>query len=56
MAIFRLLLGRSPPPLSNSSVVGSDWLGVRAAVASEFKTAGKWERTTDRKMILANMY
>jgi len=47
MAIFRLLLGRSPPPLSNSSVVGSEWLGVIAGVASEFKTAGEQKRTTD---------
>jgi len=28
MAIFGLLLGRSPPPLSNSGVVGSEWLGL----------------------------
>jgi len=35
--------------LSNSSVVGSEWLGVMAGVASEFKTAGERERTTDGK-------
>jgi len=49
MAIFRLLLGRSPPPLSNSGGVGSEWLGVRAGVASESKTTGEWECTTDGK-------
>jgi len=49
MAIFGLLLGRSAPPLSNSSVVGFEWLEVMAGVASEFKTAGEWERTTDGK-------
>jgi len=49
MAIFCLLLGRSPPPFSNSGVVGSEWLGVMAGVASEFKTAGERERTTDGK-------
>ena len=49
MAIFRLLLGRSPPPLFNSGVVGSEWLGVMAGVASELKTAGERERTTDGK-------
>jgi len=47
MAIFRLLLGGSPPPLSNSGVVGSECLGVMAGVASEFKTPGEQERTTD---------
>jgi len=49
IAIFRLLLGRSPPPPSNSGVVGSEWLGVMTGVASEFKTAGEQERTTDGK-------
>jgi len=49
VAIFRLLLGHSPPPLSNSGVVGSEWLGVMAGVGSEFKTAGERERTTDGK-------
>jgi len=49
MAIFRLLLGHSPPPFSNCGVVGSEWLGVIAGVAREFKTAGEWERTTDGK-------
>jgi len=49
MAIFCLLLGRSPPPLSNSDVVGSEWLGVMAGVASEFKTAGEREINTDGK-------
>jgi len=42
MAIFRLLL-HSPPPLSNSGIVGSEWLAVMAGVASEFKTAGEGE-------------
>jgi len=49
MAIFSLLLGRSPPLLSNSSVVGSEWLGIMAGVASEFRTPGKWEGTRDGK-------
>jgi len=49
MAIFPLLLGRSLSPLSNSSIVGSEWLGVMAGVGSKFKTAGKRERTTDGK-------
>jgi len=47
MAIFHLLLGCSRPPPSNSGVVGSEWLGVMAGVAMEFKTAGEWERTSD---------
>jgi len=47
VAIFRLLLGRFPPPPSNSGVVGSESLGVIAGVASEFKTAGERDRTTD---------
>jgi len=47
MAIFRLLLGRSPPPLFNSGVLGSEWLGVMEGIASEFKTGGERERTTD---------
>jgi len=49
MAIFCLLLGRTLPPLSNFGIVGSEWLGVMAGVASEFKTAGERERTTDGK-------
>ena len=49
MAIFHLLLGHSPPPLCYSGIVGSEWLGVMAGVASEFKTAGERERTTDGK-------
>jgi len=49
MAIFPLLLGRSPPPLCNSGVVGSEWLGLMAGVASEFKTTSKRERTIDGK-------
>jgi len=49
MAKIRLLWGRSPPPLSNSGFVGSEWLGVMAGVASEFRTAGESERTTDGK-------
>jgi len=50
MALFRLLLVLSPPPLSNSGVVGSEWLGVTmAGVASEFKTAGERERIRDGK-------
>jgi len=49
MAIFRLLLGRSLPPLSISGLFGCQWLGVMAGVASEFKTAGGLERTTDGK-------
>jgi len=49
MVIFRLMLGRSPPPFSNSGVVGSEWLGVMAGVASEFKSASEWQITTDGK-------
>jgi len=48
-AIFRVLLGHSPPPLSNSDVVSSGWLGVMACLVSEFKIAGERERTTDGK-------
>jgi len=47
MAIFRLLLGHSPPSLSNSGVVGAKWLRVMAGVASKFMTAGERVRTTD---------
>jgi len=49
MAIFRLLRGRPPAPISNSGIVGSEWLGVMVGVASEFKTADERERTTDGK-------
>ena len=49
MPIFCPLLGHSPPPLSNSGVVGSEWLGGMAGVASEFKTEGEWERTREGK-------
>jgi len=49
IAIFLLLLGRSPPLLCNSGAVGSEWLGVMTGVASEFMTAGEHERTTDGK-------
>ena len=52
MAIFRLLLGHSPPPLSDSGIVGFESLEVMASVASEFKTAGEWERTIDGKSLL----
>jgi len=47
MGILLLLLGLSPPPLSNSGDVGSQWLGVMAGIASELKTAGERERTRD---------
>ena len=49
IAIIRLLLGRSLPLLSNSRIVGSEWLGYMAGVVSEFKTPGEQERTTDGK-------
>jgi len=49
IAIFRLVLGRYPPPLLNSSVVGSEWVGVTAGVASQFKTGGAQKRTTNGK-------
>ncbi|PUU80657.1 hypothetical protein B9Z19DRAFT_1123247 [Tuber borchii] len=38
IAIFHLLLVCSPPLLYNSSIFGSEWAGVMAGVASEFKT------------------
>jgi len=52
MAIFLLLLGRFPPPLSNSRVVSCEWLGVVAGVATKFKTIGKREKTTEGKRFL----
>jgi len=51
MAIFPLLLGHSPPSLSNSGVVSPEWLRVMAGIASEFKTADEQERTTDGKRL-----
>ena len=49
IVIFRLLLVHSPPPLSNSGIVGSKWLEVMARVVSEFGTKGNWEGTIDIK-------